>query len=114
MSKPKPGQAVLDAIMVSLVEAESYFEYFNRQKNGNRNLDEVNRWRQAISELKSWRAAFKKMAGARVHGPYDEGWAYMDDDISLAKAILKARAVEARRDKATKSDIAKQTEGGIK
>jgi hypothetical protein len=101
MSKNQPGQVVLDAIDASLDEAETIW-------GDSPGIE------QACAELRAYRAAFKKMAEARVHEPYDEGWAYIVDDISLAKAILKARAVEARRDKATKSDIAKQTEGGIK
>ena len=94
MSKKQPGQVVLDAIKW---EIEKWSMGIT--------LDET--WildkkiaRQVIEELKAYRAAFKKMAGAELIKalltPQDTLLSYRDN-LALAQAILNARECEARR-----------------
>ena len=81
MSKPKPGQAVHHWL--------KYAEDMLTKGHPNEYAKEQ------IRELRLWRAAFKKMAGATLSED-SEGLGIMDS-MRIAKAILKARAVEARR-----------------
>ena len=82
MSKPKPGQVVLDAIDKAIVDAEPCTVPFR-----------TNTHEQTV--LRAYRAAFKKMAGIR---PDHISTSIMrDPEIAPAiNAILKARAVEKR------------------
>jgi hypothetical protein len=86
VSKPKPGQVVLDAIQYRIDWLEQ--------------CPDEDFIKGEIATLKSWRAAFKKMAGAvvwpGVYGIGRPGFS-LRGEIDIAKAALKARAVEARR-----------------
>ena len=84
--KNQPGQVVLDAID----QASINIAVWDDSDAG-----------QSIRELRTWRAAFKKMAGAVINGGNEFSPRYYfapnEQNHEAAKAILNARAVEARR-----------------
>jgi hypothetical protein len=89
----------LDAIDVSLTEANCYIQYF-----ADRGEIEADRWRATYARLRAQRAVLKACEGAetalsrgsaKVHIPYlYEGSIH---NQRLVKAILRARKVAERR-----------------